>query len=81
MALQYIVTGRVRGVRSDFHRLDEFIEVFEIGEQEVGVSIASKVIDTHGEKPILKILRRYKYFDLWSGVSYQPSWWKRFLGG
>ena len=43
------------------------IEVFEVSEKLIGVSIPTKVLDTKGEDEIIKKINSFRHYNLWEG--------------
>ncbi len=68
MALHFILEEVSYSAASAiFSAIDEYIEVFEINTNQVGISIPTKVLDYRGEENMQKILAQFQHYDLWQG--------------
>jgi len=68
MALQFIVKNTSSEVlEKGLFEIDEHIEIFEISDNQIGVSIPTKVLDSNSEDTFRNLLSQYECYDLWQG--------------
>lgn len=73
MPLQFIVTDvSVEELETRFHEVANEIEIFDISDCQVGLSISTKTVDTYTEEIFRQILTPYKHYDLWQGNWTEP---------
>jgi len=73
MALQFIIKNTSLDVlEKGLFSLDIQVEIFKISDNQIGVSIPTKVLDSNSEDTFRNLLSQYECYDLWQGEWTKP---------
>jgi len=68
MALQFLIKNTsLEVLEKGLFEIEKHIEVFKISDNQIGVSIPTKVLNSNSEDAFRNLLSQYECYDLWLG--------------